>query len=140
MRGSAHRVAVAVAVLGLLVPRPAGKHVLLGHNGGTGGFRAFAGFMPATGVGVVALANDLCSVDRVGFAAHRAQHLDVPVPGHGWDHDRPIACQKLVSVMIRVQYERAFSAVPDRDSGSAATSTSSAFVTRSCTISPAARA
>ena len=44
-----------------------GDHVLLWHNGGTGGFRAFAGFVPAAGVGVVALANDLRSVDRVGL-------------------------------------------------------------------------
>ena len=41
--------------------------VLLWHNGGTGGFRAFAGFLPAAGVGVVALANDLRSVDRLGL-------------------------------------------------------------------------
>jgi D-alanyl-D-alanine-carboxypeptidase/D-alanyl-D-alanine-endopeptidase len=41
--------------------------VLLWHNGGTGGFRAFAGFVPTAGVGAVALANDLRSVDRVGL-------------------------------------------------------------------------
>jgi CubicO group peptidase (beta-lactamase class C family) len=41
--------------------------VLLWHNGGTGGFRAFAGFVPSAGVGVVALANDLRSVDRAGL-------------------------------------------------------------------------
>jgi CubicO group peptidase (beta-lactamase class C family) len=41
-------------------------HVMLWHNGGTGGFRSFAGFVPTAGVGVVALANDLRSVDRVG--------------------------------------------------------------------------
>ena len=44
-----------------------GGHVLLWHNGGTGGFRAFVGFVPATGVGAVALANDQRSVDRVGL-------------------------------------------------------------------------
>ena len=42
-------------------------HLLLWHNGGTGGFRAFVGFVPATGVGAVALANDQRSVDRVGL-------------------------------------------------------------------------
>ncbi|NEK56749.1 beta-lactamase family protein [Geodermatophilus sabuli] len=50
----------------LRVPMRGGR-VLLWHNGGTGGFRAFAGFVPAAGVGVVALANDVRSVDRVGF-------------------------------------------------------------------------
>ncbi|WP_448618652.1 serine hydrolase domain-containing protein [Geodermatophilus sp. URMC 65] len=44
-----------------------GDQVVLWHNGGTGGFRAFAGFAPAAGVGVVALANDVRSVDRVGL-------------------------------------------------------------------------
>ena len=42
-------------------------HLLLWHYGGTGGFRAFVGFVPATGVGAVALANDQRSVDRVGL-------------------------------------------------------------------------
>jgi serine-type D-Ala-D-Ala carboxypeptidase/endopeptidase len=49
----------------LRVPAPGGR-VMLWHNGGTGGFRAFAGFVPAAGVGAVVLANDLRSVDRVG--------------------------------------------------------------------------
>jgi CubicO group peptidase (beta-lactamase class C family) len=44
-----------------------GADTIVWHNGGTGGFRAFAGFVPAAGVGVVALANDLRSVDRVGL-------------------------------------------------------------------------
>ena len=39
---------------------------MLWHNGGTGGFRAFAGFVPAADVGAVVLANDLRSVDRMG--------------------------------------------------------------------------
>jgi serine-type D-Ala-D-Ala carboxypeptidase/endopeptidase len=41
-------------------------NVMLWHNGGTGGFRAFAGFVPTAGIGAIALANDLRSVDRVG--------------------------------------------------------------------------
>ena len=49
----------------LRVPAPGGR-VMLWHNGGTGGVRAFAGFIPDTGVGAVVLANDLRSVDRVG--------------------------------------------------------------------------
>jgi CubicO group peptidase (beta-lactamase class C family) len=49
----------------LRVPAPGGR-VRMWHNGGTGGFRAFAGFIPAAGVGAVVLANDLRSVDRVG--------------------------------------------------------------------------
>jgi D-alanyl-D-alanine-carboxypeptidase/D-alanyl-D-alanine-endopeptidase len=42
-------------------------HELLFHNGGTGGFRSFAGFVPATRVGVVVLSNSARSVDAVGF-------------------------------------------------------------------------
>ena len=53
--------------LGWLRVPMTGDHVVLWHNGGTGGFRAFAGFVPTAGVGVVALANDLRSVDRVGL-------------------------------------------------------------------------
>ena len=41
--------------------------VMLWHNGGTGGFRSFVGFVPDTGVGAVVLANDLRSVDRIGL-------------------------------------------------------------------------
>lgn len=37
------------------------------HNGGTGGYRAFAGFCPDTGKGVVVLANSDQSVDNLGF-------------------------------------------------------------------------
>jgi D-alanyl-D-alanine-carboxypeptidase/D-alanyl-D-alanine-endopeptidase len=40
---------------------------MLWHNGGTGGFRAFAGFLPASGVGAVVLANDQRGVDRAGL-------------------------------------------------------------------------
>ena len=51
----------------LRVPVRGRGRVLLWHNGGTGGFRAFAGFLPAEGVGVVALANDVRGVDRAGL-------------------------------------------------------------------------
>jgi CubicO group peptidase (beta-lactamase class C family) len=44
-----------------------GDRIMLWHNGGTGGFRSFAGFVPDVGVGAVALANDVRSVDRVGL-------------------------------------------------------------------------
>ena len=37
------------------------------HNGGTGGYRAFAGFVKETGVGVVVLTNSTESVDDIGF-------------------------------------------------------------------------
>ena len=40
--------------------------VLLWHNGGTGGFRSFAGIVPNHGVGAVVLANDLRSPDGTG--------------------------------------------------------------------------
>jgi D-alanyl-D-alanine-carboxypeptidase/D-alanyl-D-alanine-endopeptidase len=37
------------------------------HNGGTGGYRAFAGFVKETGMGVVVLTNCTESVDDIGF-------------------------------------------------------------------------
>lgn len=37
------------------------------HNGGTWGFRSFAGFAPECGVAVVVMSNSARSVDRLGF-------------------------------------------------------------------------
>jgi D-alanyl-D-alanine-carboxypeptidase/D-alanyl-D-alanine-endopeptidase len=48
-----------------------GDDVLLWHNGGTGGFRSFAGFDPGRGVGAVALANDVRSCDGTGIGLLR---------------------------------------------------------------------
>jgi len=39
---------------------------MIWHNGGTWGFRSFAGFVPARGVAVVVLANTARGVDRLG--------------------------------------------------------------------------
>jgi D-alanyl-D-alanine-carboxypeptidase/D-alanyl-D-alanine-endopeptidase len=43
------------------------EHELLFHNGGTGGFRSFAGFVPASHTAVVVLSNSARSVDALGF-------------------------------------------------------------------------
>lgn len=40
---------------------------ILWHNGGTGGFRSFAGFNKKTGMGVVVLSNSTAGVDDIGF-------------------------------------------------------------------------
>jgi D-alanyl-D-alanine-carboxypeptidase/D-alanyl-D-alanine-endopeptidase len=40
---------------------------IIWHNGGTGGYRSFAGFDPERRVGVVVLSNSTMSVDDVGF-------------------------------------------------------------------------
>jgi CubicO group peptidase (beta-lactamase class C family) len=40
---------------------------MLWHNGGTGGFRSFLGFVPDSGVGVAVLSNSARSVDAIGF-------------------------------------------------------------------------
>lgn len=45
------------------------------HNGGTGGYRAFAGFVKETGKGVVVLTNSSTSADDIGF------HLLDPASG-----------------------------------------------------------
>ncbi len=44
-----------------------GGTTLVWHNGGTGGYRTFAGYSEATGEGVVVLANTANSVDEIGF-------------------------------------------------------------------------
>lgn len=44
------------------------------HNGGTGGYRSFAGFVKETGKGVVLLANSSAAADDIGFYL-----LDPPV-------------------------------------------------------------
>lgn len=41
-------------------------HDIIWHNGGTGGYHAFAGFEPATGRGVVLLANSTDDIDDIG--------------------------------------------------------------------------
>jgi D-alanyl-D-alanine-carboxypeptidase/D-alanyl-D-alanine-endopeptidase len=43
------------------------EHELLFHNGATGGFRSFAGIVPATGTAVVVLSNSARFVDPLGF-------------------------------------------------------------------------
>ncbi len=48
-----------------ILQRPAGR--IVWHNGGTGGYRSFAGFEPARGLGVVVLSNSTVSVDDLGF-------------------------------------------------------------------------
>jgi CubicO group peptidase (beta-lactamase class C family) len=44
----------------------AGADTAVWHNGGTGGYRTFAGFNPATGMGVVVFTNTGTSVDDIG--------------------------------------------------------------------------
>jgi len=58
---------VAVGLGWTRPPLPGTEHELLFHNGGTGGFRSFAGFVPATHTAVVVLSNCARSVDALGF-------------------------------------------------------------------------
>jgi D-alanyl-D-alanine-carboxypeptidase/D-alanyl-D-alanine-endopeptidase len=44
-----------------------GHHGVLWHNGGTGGFRSFTGFVRETETGVVVLSNCARSVDAIGL-------------------------------------------------------------------------
>jgi CubicO group peptidase (beta-lactamase class C family) len=50
----------------ILMPRKGMPHPIVFHNGGTGGFRSFAGFVPQTQTAAVVLANDGRSADRLG--------------------------------------------------------------------------
>ncbi len=63
----AHRAARRTAVgLGWHV-RPLGARKMHWHNGGTGGFRSFAGLVKETGTAVVVLSNSANSVDDIGL-------------------------------------------------------------------------
>lgn len=62
-RGGGRRFGIGLGWL--QTPTKAGN--LLWHNGGTGGFRSFAGMVPAAGTGVVVLANSTRSVDRAAL-------------------------------------------------------------------------
>jgi CubicO group peptidase (beta-lactamase class C family) len=50
----------------IFMPRKGMPHPIVFHNGGTGGFRSFAGFVPQTQTAAVVLANDGHSADRLG--------------------------------------------------------------------------
>jgi D-alanyl-D-alanine-carboxypeptidase/D-alanyl-D-alanine-endopeptidase len=54
------------------LPLRGSSRQMLWHNGGTGGFRSFAGFVPESGTGVVVLSNCSRSVDAIGFRALEA--------------------------------------------------------------------
>lgn len=56
-----------------------GTETLIWHNGGTGGFSSFAGFLPAQGRGVVVLSNSDVPVD---FLARRLLGQDSSPPPH----------------------------------------------------------
>ncbi len=61
--------------------RTPGGHVVLWHNGGTGGYRAWAGLDPDRHLAVVVLTNSDVGVDEIGF------HLldpAVPLPRAAW--------------------------------------------------------
>ncbi|WP_339751799.1 serine hydrolase [uncultured Winogradskyella sp.] len=52
----------------------ANNNTIIWHNGGTGGYRAFAGFLNNTNKGVVVLTNSVSSVDAIGLKL-----LDAPL-------------------------------------------------------------
>jgi serine-type D-Ala-D-Ala carboxypeptidase/endopeptidase len=58
---------VAIGLGWTQLPLLSTDHELLFHNGATGGFRSFAGFVPAAHAGVVVLSNSARSVDALGF-------------------------------------------------------------------------
>jgi serine-type D-Ala-D-Ala carboxypeptidase/endopeptidase len=64
---------------------------MLWHNGGTGGFRSFLGFVPDTGVGVVVLSNSARSVDAIGFRILESlSRTPQPAAAPGAERERPM--------------------------------------------------
>jgi CubicO group peptidase (beta-lactamase class C family) len=59
--------------------RPGGRTIVW-HNGGTGGYRTFAGYDEASGLGVVVLSNSAVSVDDIGFHLLDASFPLAPIP------------------------------------------------------------
>lgn len=59
--------------------RPSGRTIVW-HNGGTGGYRTFAGYDESTGLGVVVLANSAASVDDIGMHLLDGSYPLVPIP------------------------------------------------------------
>jgi serine-type D-Ala-D-Ala carboxypeptidase/endopeptidase len=73
--------------LGWVVSR-LGRHRMIWHNGATGGYGSFVGFLPDVGVGVVVLTNHNASVDELGVqlletAATAAGSAREESPGSG---------------------------------------------------------
>jgi CubicO group peptidase (beta-lactamase class C family) len=58
---------------------PSGRTIVW-HNGGTGGYRTFAGYEEASGLGVVVLANSAVSVDDIGMHLLDASMPLAPIP------------------------------------------------------------
>lgn len=64
----AHRTNRRVSVgLGWLIVTPRAKSPVVCHNGGTWGFRSFAGFSPGRRRAAVVMSNTARSVDRLGW-------------------------------------------------------------------------
>ncbi|OCP34494.1 DUF3471 domain-containing protein [Ensifer sp. LC163] len=72
-------------------PASRGETQIVWHNGGTGGYRSFVGFRPATGVGVVVLSNTATEVgvDDIGV--------------HLLDRERPLAPAPVRRVAITLE-------------------------------------
>jgi CubicO group peptidase (beta-lactamase class C family) len=58
---------------------PAGR-TLVWHNGGTGGYRSFAGYDESSGLGIVVIANSAVSVDDIGMHLLDASVPLAPIP------------------------------------------------------------
>ncbi len=70
---------------------------LIWHNGGTGGYYCFAGFVRAEGKGVVVLTNSSQTVDDIGF------HLLEPqIPLSELDPDLPLRMSELLAEPVNV--------------------------------------
>jgi len=52
----------------IILPLEETEKIMVWHNGGTGGFRSFLGFVKETETGVIVLSNSACSVDDIGRA------------------------------------------------------------------------
>ncbi len=68
-----------------------GGRVIVWHNGGTGGYRTFTGYLEGSGTGVVVLSNTSRSVDEIGFHLLDASIPLPPVPPRRTEVTLPVA-------------------------------------------------
>ena len=90
VQGDAGSPAMDIGLAWHILKRPAGR--IVWHNGGTGGFRTWAGFDPVRKVGVVVLSNSSLSADDIGV--------------HLLDPTVPLALQRTAIAMSADSLER----------------------------------
>lgn len=111
--------------LGWMILKSRGDEIVW-HNGGTGGFRSFAGFSRKTGRGAVVLSNTVIGVDDLGFHLINSAFPLQPKPSgmDQWSTNTMVAAVVAVLVWLSVAlmpFRARFSPFPDSSMDAATT-------------------